>query len=200
MFKTQKSLSSGNNFVMMGKFVFVAAAQSTSEVALWVSRGGKFHKCKLPVELAERGYGLLHTHEKSVMLSVRTGDVATKWGDLLVSDTTGTAWTASLHGVAHESGRPTEIAKVHGINGVYMANQVINRETAGQGAETKLQTKISYDKGARWQLLKPPLEDSSGKPYACEEQGIEECSLHLFFDGNVLGVPAIYSNDNATGA
>jgi len=198
-FETQKSLRAGNNFVMMGKYVFVATAKSTSEVGLWVSRGGKFHQAQLPVGLAERGYGLLHTHENSVFLSVRNGDVGTKWGDLLVSDASGTDWVKSLHAVAHESGRPTEIAKVHGTEGVYLANKVINEESASQGSDVKLQSVISFDKGRNWNQLTPPAQDSKGEAYDCEGEGIEVCGLHLFFDGNTMGIPAIYSNDNATG-
>ena len=29
--------------------------------------------------------------------------------------------------------------------------------------------------------------------------GVELCGLHLFFDGNTMGVPPVYTNDNATG-
>ena len=196
-FSTKKKLSHGNNFVIVGSRIFVAAAASMSEVELWVSQGAKFTKTEIPVDLPQRGYGLLNTLDGSVLLSVRVGDSSVRYGTVLQASEDDQKWSITLEYVSHQNGRPTEIAKVHGLDGIYMANVVVNANSVDMGSDPKVQTKITFDRGAVWHTVTPPSHDSTGRLFECSS--METCSLNLFFDGNLRGVPQVLSSNNATG-
>merc|ERR1719424_131748 len=196
-FSTKKKLSHGNNFVIVGSRIFVAAAASMSEVELWVSQGAKFTKTEIPVDLPQRGYGLLNTLDGSVLLSVRVGDSSVRYGTVLQASEDDQEWSITLEYVSHQNGRPTEIAKVHGLDGIYMANVLVNANSVDMGSDPKVQTKITFDRGAVWHTVTPPSHDSTGRLFECSS--METCSLNLFFDGNLRGVPQVLSSNNATG-
>ena len=96
-------------------------------MALWVSTDGghSFNRATLDVgvQLKERGYDLMAGVQDSVFASVRAGDVEVKFGALYLSDRTGLLWTKSLSNVHHPHGGSAAIAKVKGIEGIYLANQ-----------------------------------------------------------------------------
>ena len=55
-------LKGGNNFAVLGAYCFVAKAESTSRVSLWVANGGQpLKRARFPAELAQRSYAVLDT-------------------------------------------------------------------------------------------------------------------------------------------
>lgn len=211
-FKNKKSsvkLPRGNNFAIIDKYIFVAVANSQKDVSLWVStnNGNSFAVVKMPVDVAERSYGILHTAEQSCFVIVRSGEIRAKHGTLYQSDESGTSMALSLHNTHYERGRNADIVKVQGIEGVYIVNTVVesdvmavdNDDDDEMSAEpTRLGTKISFDKGAHWRTLAHPARDSTGVSYAgCS--GSRKCALHLFFKGNPQKYAPIYSVSGATG-
>ena len=43
----------------------------------------------------------------------------------------------------------------------------------------QLRTKITFDKGGKWQTLKPPISTNTGKDFRCRADEDPQCSLHL---------------------
>jgi len=192
-------LPKGNNFAIIDKYIFVAVANTNTEVTLWVStnNAASFSIVRMPVELAERSYGILHTAEQSLFVIVRGGSVGAKWGNLYQSDESGTSMALSLSNNHYERGRNADIVKVQGIEGVYIVNVLLNPDADYSESPPELQTMITFDKGGVWQPLKPPSVDSTGVHYpGCSG---DKCHLHLFFKGNPLKYSPIYSVASATG-
>lgn len=151
----------------------------------------------MPLELGEGSYGILHTAEQSCFVVVR-GHVEDKSGNLYQTDESGSSLALSLRNVHYEQGRTASITKIHGLEGVYMANTMFPGQQldAQDGAEEnapQLQTKITFNKGGTWQFLIPPAVDAEAHPY--NNAG----HLHLFFDGNPEGRTAVYSTAASTG-
>lgn len=114
----------------------------------------------------------------------------TGYGNIYLSDAEGLRFSLSLRnnkrdaqgrwrendlerGVAMSSvchiARPTDtqlsrcdFEKVQGIEGIYITNEQRNAD-ADSRAKPQLRTKITFDKGGKWQLLKPPAATNKGK-------------------------------------
>merc|ERR1712195_21735 len=212
---SQSMLPRGNNFAIIDKYIFVAVANSQTDVSLWVStnNGKTFGVVKMPADMAERSYGILHTAEQSCFVIVRAGEIKAKHGTLYQSDESGTSMALSLHNAHYERGRNADIVKVQGIEGVYIINTLATDpdgpdldDELESGLEyseqepkpTELTTKISFDKGGKWRYMTPPAVDSTGVHYpGCTT--MNKCYLHLFFKGNPRKYSPIYSVSSATG-
>ncbi|XP_014388929.1 PREDICTED: VPS10 domain-containing receptor SorCS2, partial [Myotis brandtii] len=70
-------------------------------------------------------------------------------------------------GAPARSPGPVFLSQVHGVKGVFLANQKVNG---------KVMTLITYNKGRDWDPLRPPSEDMNGKPTSCQPP---DCHLHL---------------------
>lgn len=172
------------------------------QVSLWVStnNAATFTVVQMPFDVKERSYGILHTAEQACFIIVRGGSVNANYGLLYLSDESGTSMALSLENIHYQRGRTAEIVKAQGMDGVYLVNTVL-RDTdslpvgdAGN-SRTRLQTKITFDKGSTWQELTPPKTDSKGKQYSCHTN----CALHLFFKGNAKAYNGPYSVSSGTG-
>jgi hypothetical protein len=63
--------------------------------------------------------------------------------------------------------------------------------------ENNIKTYITHNKGGKWELIKPPTEDSLGKKINCFVE--EKCSLNLhIYSSNGIYAPP-YSQDSAIG-
>lgn len=71
-----------------------------------------------------------------------------------------------------------DVYKVEGLNGIYIASQVIVQPTANTLGPQHLASRITFDHGATWRPLNPPSVDASGLPTSnCNVSS--NCSLHL---------------------
>lgn len=71
-----------------------------------------------------------------------------------------------------------DVYRVEGLNGIYIASQVMLRPTANNLGPQHLASRITFDHGASWRPLNPPTLDASGLPTAhCNISS--NCSLHL---------------------
>jgi len=97
----------------------------------------------------------------------------------------------------HERGFGVDLSKFHGLEGIYLANQVLNADATRQKAPPELQTVVTFDAGAEWFPIKGPQVDCQGNPYKCG--GDKSCRLNLFFRHNKQGVYGVYAPENAAG-
>eukprot|EP01147_Barroeca_monosierra_P010445 gene10445-2576_t len=111
--------------------------------------------------------------------------------NLFVSDETGVKYTLSLQDVAYVhylSATGTEVADVHKIEsqpGTYLATWLQNK---------RMETVITYNKGASWSLLPPPSNSR------CDDLP-ENCNLHLALETSraLRNIPTPVSSPTAVG-
>ena len=202
LWKTQYALlPRGNRFLFLDKFIFVAVVNKHHEnqVNLYVSaEGGKiFKKARLPFQLTEHSYTILDTSEGSVFLHVNHGDYNTGYGNIYLSDAEGLRFSLSLRNNKRDAQGRCDFEKVQGIEGIYITNEQINTDQSSSREKAKLRTKISFDKGGRWQAIKAPIATNVGKEFACNPQDDPQCTLHLHGVTDSWG--PFYSSKNAIG-
>ncbi|XP_017764096.1 PREDICTED: sortilin-related receptor-like [Eufriesea mexicana] len=125
--------------------VFVAASHSETEVNLYISEVINQHMARFTLSLE----GILTFFPNST------------WKD---------SW---LNNVTEESF--TDLYKVEGLRGIYIATQVKGSPKSGFIALEHLVSLITFDHGATWNPIKPPTANHEGFYIHCTK----DCSLHL---------------------
>ncbi|CAD7936774.1 unnamed protein product [Amoebophrya sp. A25] len=219
-------LSKGNRFMISDKFIFCAVVRGQqddlTDLGLMVSTdgGGHFEQAQIPEKLEQKGYSVIDSSEGVVLLEVR--HAARKYGNVYVSDETGTRYTRALWQAEDNS-----VSKVMGIDGIYMANvrmqaganigahahgtldDAAEQDMEEDASNTKKLTKvgkkeevvrsvITFDKGAYWEQIQGPRLDSLGQPVTdCADA--QNCFLHLHDMMSYLQFPGFYTLDSAVG-
>ncbi|XP_053974316.1 sortilin-related receptor-like [Hylaeus volcanicus] len=125
--------------------VFVAAAHSETQVNLYISE-------------------VIDQKQATFVLSL----------DGILTFFPNNTWKDSwLNDVADEAF--TDLYKVEGLRGIYIASQVKGTPKSGSIGPENLVSLITFDHGATWNRIKPPLANHEGFYIHCSES----CSLHL---------------------
>ena len=117
----------GNKFVLTKRYLFLAQALNviTQEVSLLVSTPPfeEFLTTILPIKrLKTHGYTILDTSEGQTFLHINHyGDFA-KYGNLYISDSTGTRFSLSLLNNVRNYEGTCNFEKLEGLDGIYLAN------------------------------------------------------------------------------
>lgn len=176
-------LPQGNRFLFLDRFLFVAVVNKNHEnqVNLFVSldHGTSFKKARLPFQLTEHSYTILDTSEGSVFLHVNHGDYSTGYGNIYLSDAEGLRFSLTLRNNKRDTQGRCDFEKMQGIEGVYISNFVSNADSESSPSKARLKTMITFDKGGKWQALKPPTKDDKGMDFTCANADDEPCQLHL---------------------
>lgn len=119
------------------------------------------------------------------------------FGDLYTSDSRGIAFQLSLAAV-HKRDSDYDFHRIHGLNGIYIANTVQNIHLDN----SPIITYITFDNGGEWRQLTPPKTDMNGNAWPCGAPG-PDCMLHLHGEAasgeEILNVPSLRSHSNAIG-
>ncbi|CAL4091361.1 unnamed protein product, partial [Meganyctiphanes norvegica] len=71
-----------------------------------------------------------------------------------------------------------DLHKVEGIRGVFIASQIAGNYSKEKDISPEhLTSLITFDQGAQWKPIQPPLKDADGIPISCKRE--DGCSLHL---------------------
>ncbi|KAI8915699.1 hypothetical protein EDD86DRAFT_196660 [Gorgonomyces haynaldii] len=170
------------DYYVVNKIMVAAVIESDAKIpTLYTSiNGQKFVKAKFPpsMELSARGYTLLNSRTGGVFLDVvASSDAGREFGNLFKSNEEGQFFSRSLPYSNRGSNQKVDLEQMPGIQGVLLANRVMNAQVLGSGVSKAIESLISYDDASTWQSLVPPVQDSKGIPYHC--QGKTECKLHL---------------------
>ncbi|KAJ1734517.1 vacuolar protein sorting/targeting protein PEP1 [Coemansia biformis] len=182
-------------------FVLAAISHAHSdEMDLFVSVDGHTwaeSHLPLPPGSQEDAYTVLEPTRHAVLVDVlaSTGGAA---GSLFRSNSNGTYYTLALEHTHRSADGLVDVERVHGIEGVLIANQVANWEHILASRLPELRTRVSFDDGARWRFLQPPERGPDGSRYGCSRDGHKTgaCALHLHSvtssrtPGRVFGAPA----------
>ncbi|KAG1664895.1 hypothetical protein FOA52_006241 [Chlamydomonas sp. UWO 241] len=219
----------GNMFEVIGNSVFLAYSnscptdidgsprrphQSFSGVVLYTSVDGavSFEQGCVPVALKQEGYEMLTTHDSTGVQIIVDFKVGGGKGPSLFASSVYTAgprdaiYTLSLTNVYRAPmGMGSDYARVEGLPGVYIANQLLPR--SGDDYEYDIDTgaplvesRITFNGGGNWARIPAPKTFNSAKCNRCTGP---DCFLHLrgtsTWASASASMPAVYSSPSAPG-
>uniref|UniRef100_A0A1Y1LMI9 Sortilin-related receptor n=1 Tax=Photinus pyralis TaxID=7054 RepID=A0A1Y1LMI9_PHOPY len=178
-----------------GDYIFFTKKSSKDNYDLFVSyKLGEQLKCIFDSELDRRGYQVVDVTGSRALVAVSHTDTLSH---LYVSENLGgnddkvhftlsleavlayfpnSSWHDSwLHHVSEEAF--TDVYKVQGITGIYIASQVSGKLVDHNLGPQHLTSLITFDHGGSWRPLNPPVHDNERQLISCSLAN--NCSLHL---------------------
>ncbi|XP_054654602.1 VPS10 domain-containing receptor SorCS3 isoform X2 [Dunckerocampus dactyliophorus] len=162
-----------NSLVVQDEYVFTQVTKS-GRASYYVSYMREpFKRMQLPKYCLPKDMHIISTDEKQVFAAVQEWNQNHTYS-LYISDSPGVYFTLSLENLRTTRG-PTgnllvDFYKVEGINGMYLANKLVDHH---------VKTFITYNKGQTWALLPAPATDVAGNNIHCVTPF---CSLHLHLE------------------
>nr|XP_057914257.1 VPS10 domain-containing receptor SorCS3 [Doryrhamphus excisus] len=162
-----------NSLVVQDEYVFTQVTKS-GRASYYVSYMREpFKRMQLPKYCLPKDMHIISTDEKQVFAAVQEWNQNHTYS-LYISDSPGVYFTLSLENLRTTRG-PTgnllvDFYKVEGINGMYLANKLVDH---------RVKTFITYNKGQTWALLPAPAADVAGNNIHCVTPF---CSLHLHLE------------------
>ncbi|XP_057704524.1 VPS10 domain-containing receptor SorCS3 isoform X1 [Corythoichthys intestinalis] len=162
-----------NSLVVQDEYVFTQVTKSGRASYFASYMREPFKRMQLPRYCLPKDMHIISTDEKQVFAAVQEWNQNHTYS-LYISDSPGVYFTLSLEDLRTTRG-PTgnllvDFYKVEGINGMYLANKLVDH---------RVKTFITYNKGQTWALLPAPATDVAGNNIHCV---MPFCSLHLHLE------------------
>uniref|UniRef100_A0A4W6D0J1 Sortilin related VPS10 domain containing receptor 3b n=1 Tax=Lates calcarifer TaxID=8187 RepID=A0A4W6D0J1_LATCA len=162
-----------NSLVVQDEYVFTQVTKA-GRASYFVSyMRESFKRMKLPKYCLPKDMHIISTDEKQVFAAVQEWNQNNTYS-LYISDSPGVYFTLSLENLRTSRGPAgnllVDFYKVEGINGMYLANKLVDNH---------IKTFITYNKGQTWALLPAPASDVAGNNLHCI---LPFCSLHLHLE------------------
>jgi hypothetical protein len=153
-------------FIGMGavkKFIVTAAKSiGTEELLLYVTDDGEnWDRAHFPDDhggILEEAYTILPSTEHSIQVDVlSTTSMRNQIGTLFTSNSNGSYFTRALENTNRNSNGIVDFEQVQNIEGILLANIVINHEEVKANprtAQKQIQSRISFDDGHTWHPLR----------------------------------------------
>ncbi|KAG1467598.1 hypothetical protein G6F56_004322 [Rhizopus delemar] len=183
----------------VGPFI-VAAVNPTErqDMSLYVTVDGQnWHEAVFPegAALQEKSFTLIESSNPALLVDVLAGDNA-HYGSLYKSNSNGTFFSKSLENTNRNSMGYIDVERIPGVEGVLMANQIMNpRQVESQMVEKLVRTRISFDDGGSWKDI-TTVRDMGGSKMRCHDN---ECVLHLHSVTSNHNLGQIASSQTAVG-
>ncbi|XP_058466286.1 sortilin-related receptor-like [Malaya genurostris] len=180
------------DFHIKKDFMFASQRLPNNTQLLISYKRGKFVKADFQTELDMKGYHVADVDGRRIMISVvHTERISHLYVSESNADMTDIKFVPSLENVftyipdlnwrsswlVHSSdGAFTDLHKVEGLRGIYIASK-INRIPLGETiSPDSLVSLITFDHGASWRSITAPTTDDDGQPI---QNCVKDCSLHL---------------------
>ncbi|KAF7220419.1 VPS10 domain-containing receptor SorCS3 [Nothobranchius furzeri] len=162
-----------NSLVVQDEYVFTQVTKS-GRTSYFVSYMREpFRQMELPKYCLPKDMHIISTDEKQVFAAVQEWNQNNTYS-LYISDSPGVYFILSLENLRTSRGSAgnllVDFYKVEGINGMYLANKLVDGH---------IKTFITYNKGQTWALLPAPATDVVGNNLHCI---LPFCSLHLHLE------------------
>ncbi|XP_036980487.1 VPS10 domain-containing receptor SorCS3 isoform X1 [Acanthopagrus latus] len=162
-----------NSLVVQDEYVFTQVTKS-GRASYFVSyMRESFRQMELPKYCLPKDMHIISTDEKQVFAAVQEWNQNNTYS-LYISDSPGVYFTLSLENLRTSRGPAgnllVDFYKVEGINGMYLANKLVDNH---------IKSFITYNKGQTWALLPAPATDVAGNNLHCI---LPFCSLHLHLE------------------
>lgn len=171
-------------FLVVSKILIAATIQRDDVLNLYSSVDGNVFKlAQFPPGIpSPDSYTALISPPGGVLLNVgRSTALDHEYGSLYKSNEDGTLFSSILKATnlgsnkkGTESIHLVDFERLNGIDGIFLANTVAN---AGIGTfETKIiESLVSFDYGASWTSIAPPILDSDELPISCHDESVRYC-------------------------
>lgn len=174
---------------IVSKYAIVAikdvSEASDGEMLLYVTIDTKtWAKAQFPhassARLRENAYTIVESVTHSLGVDVLLHD-RSEIGTLFFSNSNGTFFVESLKDTNRNQIGFVDYEKVYGVDGIGIANIVDNaKDVESKMVDKLLKSRITYNDGRTWAPIKPPSQDSDGKPIGCDINDPDKCSLHIY--------------------
>ncbi|XP_058508169.1 VPS10 domain-containing receptor SorCS3 [Solea solea] len=162
-----------NSLVVQDEYVFTQVTKSGRPSYFVSYMRESFRQMQLPKYCLPKDMHIISTDEKQVFAAVQEWNQNNTYS-LYISDSPGVYFTLSLENLRTSRGPAgnllVDFYKVEGINGMYLANKLL---------DNRIKTFITYNKGQTWALLPAPGTDVAGNNLHCV---LPFCSLHLHLE------------------
>jgi hypothetical protein len=190
-------------FALMSEFIIVATKDKEGVLRLDASLDADtFAEAKFPAkffDIHQTAYTVLDSSTHAVFLHVTVNPRPDQeYGSIIKSNSNGTSYVMSLEAVNRNMAGYVDFEKMQGLEGVAVANVVVNVKDVNNGAKKKKQTRITHNDGAEWEFIKPPTRDSDDKDWSCTGSGAE-CALHIHGYTERADPREMYSSPTAVG-
>jgi photosystem II stability/assembly factor-like uncharacterized protein len=202
--KEDSKFKSVVEFALMSEFIIVATKDKDDTLRLDVSLDANtFAEAKFPpkfFDIHQTAYTVLDSSTHAVFLHVTVNPrPGQEYGSIIKSNSNGTSYVMSLNAVNRNTEGYVDFEKMQGLEGVAVANVVVNVNDVNTGAKKKKQTRITHNDGAEWEALAAPSVDAEDKKYDCDGQGPEKCALHIHGYSERADPREMYSSPTAVG-
>ncbi|TMS04925.1 VPS10 domain-containing receptor SorCS1, partial [Larimichthys crocea] len=164
-----------NSLVVQDEYVFTQVTKS-GRASYFVSYMREpFKQMQLPKYCLPKDMHIISTDEKQVFAAVQEWNQNNTYS-LYISDSPGVYFTLSLENLRTSRGPAgnllVDFYKIEGINGMYLANKLV---------DSHIKSFITYNKGQTWALLPAPATDVAGNNLHCIlSHWSNECLIVLF--------------------
>lgn len=203
--KTDVVFKSVVEFAMMSEFIVVAAKGDDGKTLHLDASldANTFAEAKFPpkfFDIHQTAYTVLDSSTHAVFLHVTVNPRPDQeYGSLIKSNSNGTYYVLSLNSVNRNTAGYVDFEKMQGLEGVALANIVVNVDKVNEGAKKQKQTRITHNDGADWEALQAPQKDADGKPIGCDVSDKAKCSLHIHGYTERADPREMYSSPTAVG-
>jgi hypothetical protein len=203
--KQEVKFKSVVEFATMSEFIVVATKEEDGKTLRLDASvdADTFAEAKFPpkfFDLHQTAYTILDSSTHAVFLHVTVnprGDQ--EYGSIIKSNSNGTSYVLSLNAVNRNTVGYVDFEKMQGLEGVALANVVINVDEVNKGAKKRKQSRVTHNDGADWDTLEAPEKDSDDKPIGCDVADKMKCSLHIHGYTERTDAREMYSSPTAVG-
>lgn len=186
---------------------FIVAAQIDSDakqlLAFASVDGSTFAEARFPANFKldhQQEYTLLQSITSSIFMHVTVSNrKGGEYGSILKSNFNGTDYVVSLEYVNRNSQGYADFERIQGLEGIALANVVVNVKDVDSGGHKKIKTVITHNDGARWFYLSPPPMGADGNRYCRAGESNAKCSLNLHAYTEREDYRDTYSSQSAIG-
>ncbi|KAF9163085.1 vacuolar protein sorting/targeting protein PEP1 [Mortierella sp. AD010] len=184
-------------FYVVEEFL-VVAIDVKGDTILQVSMDGHaFAPAVFPpnIRVDKNGFNVLQSTTGSLIVDVAKSTVpGREYGRLFKSNSNGTYFSLQLENTNRNTLPPglqlVDWEKLGGIEGIILANQVINTDSLAKDGSKHVRSLISFNDGSVWNPIRAPTDS---------ECGGSECYLHLHSVSEYDGPGAVYSASSSVG-
>ncbi|KAG0243406.1 vacuolar protein sorting/targeting protein PEP1 [Mortierella sp. GBA43] len=170
------------------------AVEVANDFVLYVSLNGHdFAQAVFPpnIRVDKNGFTVLQSTTGALVVDVAKSVVeGREYGRLFKSNENGTFYSLQLDNTNRNSMQLVDWEKIGGIEGVILANQVVNIDSLTRDGEKHIRSLISFNDGGNWNPIRAPVNSP------CRD---EDCSLQLHSVTDYRGPGAVFSAPSSVG-
>ncbi|KAG0043848.1 vacuolar protein sorting/targeting protein PEP1 [Gryganskiella cystojenkinii] len=185
-------------FSVVGKYL-VTAVEQEHDLTMHISLDGKsFTRAIFPpnIRVDKNGFTILQSTTGNLVIDISksgSGVQGREVGRLFKANSDGIYFSMLLDNTNRNSLQLVDWEAIGGIEGVALANQVINTKGLARDGSKRMRTMITFNDGGTWTPLNAP------KANRCTSLDPENCRLHLHSVTDFQGSGLVFSASSAVG-